>query len=118
MVLFFFHFTFFNFTFIGKQDLSVLKLDDNNLFSVCDTLKTYLRSLPEPLLTFTVYDEIVDLMSNFLLFSSINFTYFTIEKDEREDEQLKVRIKEILFENVSKEGLLVLTYLSKFLKQV
>lgn len=76
MVLFFFHFTFFNFTFIGKQDLSILKLDDNNLFSVCDTLKTYLRTLPEPLLTFTVYDEIVDLMSNFSIIFFHKFYLF------------------------------------------
>jgi len=34
-----------------------------NIHSLCDILKSYLRSLPEPLLSYSVYDPLVTVMS-------------------------------------------------------
>ena len=51
-----------------------LNLKDKNPYSVCDCLKLYFRSLPEPMLGYDLYRPIVELMSFYSFpFSSSNY---------------------------------------------
>ena len=52
----------------GGDDALNLKYEKYSPFSVCDVLKLYFRSLPEPLLGFSLYSPLVSLMRLLLLF--------------------------------------------------
>ena len=50
----------------GGENAENISFKEKNVHSLGDLLKSYLRSLPEPLLSYEVYDPLVNLMSTLL----------------------------------------------------
>lgn len=60
----------------GELDPAHLKLDSVSIFSVCDVLKQYFRSLPEPMLGYRLYDPIVSLMRKLFVSVKVSLALF------------------------------------------
>lgn len=85
-------------------------------------LKTFLRELEEPLLTFDLYDEIIQFLCKFIrmtffinmvMMLILNFFVIAWPKDERPK-----RVKVLILEKLPMENLKLLGYIAKFLWKV
>eukprot|EP00324_Dicrateria_rotunda_P009789 CAMPEP_0206172992 /NCGR_PEP_ID=MMETSP1474-20131121/47360_1 /ASSEMBLY_ACC=CAM_ASM_001110 /TAXON_ID=97495 /ORGANISM="Imantonia sp., Strain RCC918" /LENGTH=198 /DNA_ID=CAMNT_0053581509 /DNA_START=1355 /DNA_END=1947 /DNA_ORIENTATION=- len=77
-------------------------LKDKSPFSVCDALKLYFRSLPEPLLGYALYDPIVEMM----------------KQQNLSDTERIAKIQDALLHWTPPSCLKVLRYLMAFLRDV
>ena len=61
---------------LGGDEVKQLDFSAFGTFSVCDVLKLFFRSLPEPLLGYSLYKPIVDLMRLFFFFFFLFLFFF------------------------------------------
>ena|SRR3990167_454104 len=59
----------------GGPGVDQVNLHDISAYSVCDCLKLYFRSLPEPMFGYDLYRPIVELMSPYFLLSPLPFFF-------------------------------------------
>merc|ERR1712100_941873 len=86
----------------GGEEAENIKLADKNVHSLCDIVKSYLRSFPEPILGYELYDPLVSLM-----------------KDQSNDTATQIaKIKEEVKKHTRPTSVVVLKYLFNFLVKV
>jgi GTPase-activating protein BEM2 len=85
-----------------QQLAKAAKLEERNVYSLCDLVKLYFRQLPEPLLGYNLYKPVVDLM-----------------RDPSMDVSLRVpKLRELLKIHTPKAALIVLKFIMEYLSKV